>query len=556
MSRRNNMFKHVPTERVKRNRFDLSHEVKTTAKFGTLYPCLLLDTLPGDRISDQVTVFLRMAPMLAPIYHRIDVTFHAFFVPCRLLMQQDLWETFITAGGAQGNVEVILPYLRPDTIAAAGGGAGADAMRKGSLWDYLGLPLAPATPAGGWSQQKISVLPFRACAKVWNDFYRDPNIAPSTELDLGLELQGNVSTQSYDSGILTLYQRGWEKDYFTSCLPWAQRGTEVLMPLSGVAFSEDITYSETATIVDAAGDPMTPDRTLEVLNSQPGVLQSHNIAGGTWVPSGIQNIDSIRMENSATSINDLRVALALQSYFEANARGGGRYNENIESQFNVRVPDYRLQRCEYLGGGRQVVNISEVLATANTDVDTNEIPVGDLFGHGMSAGKSNRFSYFCQEHGFVVGFLSVMPVPAYDLGIERLWSREKWYDFGWPKLAHLGEQEVKSKEVFFSFDQADAEDNEELFGYIPRFSEYKFKQDRVTGDFRDTLAFWHLVRKFTERPVLDDAFLSMEENGDGEETFRRIFAVQDGTDYLWINMFHRIDADRPLPYFGVPRLVG
>ena len=555
MSRKNNMFKQVPVAPVKRNLFDLSHEVKMTGKFGTLYPCLLLDVVPGDTMRDQVTIFLRMAPMLAPIYHRVDVTFHAFFVPSRLLVEQTLWETFITGGGAQRTQEVILPYLRPDTIAAAGGGTGADSMRKGSLWDYLGLPIAPATPVGGWSQERISVLPFRAAAKVWNDFYRDPNITPSTELDLDLELQGNVSTQTYDHGLLTLYQRGWEKDYFTSALPWAQRGTEVLMPLSGIAFSEDITYSETATIVDAAGAPVDQDRTLEILNAQPGVLQSHNVAGGTWLPSGIQNIDSVRMENSSTSINDLRVALALQSWMEANARAGGRYIENIQSQFNVRVPDYRLQRCEYLGGGKQAVQISEVLSTANTNVDA-EIPVGDLFGHGISAGKSNRWTYRCQEHGFIIGFLSVLPVPAYDLGIERLWSREKWYDYAWPRLAHLGEQEIKSKEVFFSFDQDDAEDNEETFGYIPRYSEYKFKQDRFVGDFRDNLSFWHLGRKFLSRPVLDDAFLSMEENGAGEETFRRIFAVQDGTDYLWVQMFHRLTAKRPLPYFGVPRLIG
>lgn len=550
MSRKNNMFKHVPVAPVNRNMFDLSHEVKTTGKFGNLYPVLLLDTLPGDTITDQITVFLRMAPMLAPIYHRIDVTVHAFFVPCRLLMEQTLWETFITGGGAQGTQEVILPYLRPDSIVTAAGGT--EPMEKGSLWDHLGLPVFSGAAPAVWSEEHISVLPFRACAKVWNDFYRDPNITPSTELDLDLELQGNVSSQTFTKGLMEIYQRGWDKDYFTSCLPWAQRGTEVLMPLSGVAFSEDINYLDESQWLKNDGSPASI-----------GDVSIANISGTTAVSSGalgtpmrVENIDSIQMENSSTSINDLRVALALQSWFEANARGGGRYNENIQTQFNVRVPDYRLQRCEYLGGGKQVVTISEVLATANTDVDAVEVPVGDMFGHGMSAGKSNRFSYFCQEHGFVVAFLSVMPVPAYDLGIERLWSREKWYDFGWPKLAHLGEQEVKSKEVFFSFDGADGEDNQELFGYIPRYSEYKFKQDRVTGDFRDTLSFWHLVRKFLTRPVLDDAFLSMEENGTEEETFRRIFAVQDGTDYLWINMYHRISAKRPLPYFGVPKLVG
>lgn len=554
MSRKNNLFKQVPVQNVRRNYFDLSHEHKASYKFGNLYPFLLMEVLPGDIVEDTASVFARFAPMLAPIMHRVDVTTHFFKVPNRIIT--DHWEDFITTG-PQGNSTKVLPYLRPDSIAAAGGGAGADSMRKGTLWDHFGLPLAPATPAGGWTNERISVLPFRAMAKIWNDYYRDPNITPSTELELNEELEGNVSTQTYDAGLLEIYQRGWAKDYFTSALPWAQRGPEVLMPLAGsgsVSYLDQSIVRRTSDGGAATGDLLLGITDPPVNNVGGTEIKADAASSGTSVY--IDNIEGVELDESAVSINDLRSALAMQRWMENNARGGGRYVEQIEAHFNVRVPDYRLQRAEYLGGGKQPVQISEVLATANTDVSGNEVPVGDMYGHGISFGKTNRFNYMCKEHGWIIGVISFMPVASYDLGIERKWSREAWYDFAFPELAHLGEQEIKSKELFFSFDATESGDNQDTFGYIPRYSEYKFMQDRFVGDFRSNLLFWHLGRKFLSRPVLDDAFLSMEENGAGEETFRRIFAVQDGTDYIWCQIFHRLSARRPLPYFGVPKLIG
>lgn len=531
-SRKKNLFYEVPVMKVPRNVFDLSHEVKMSGKFGILYPILLMDALPGDTIRDQMTAFLRFAPLLAPVMHRIDVTTHFFFVPNRILT--DHWEDFIT-GGQDGLASPTLPYITPQGF--SGDPDNSNLLEKGTLWDYLGLPVKPSAVAAT-STQQITALPFRAYAKVWNDFYRDPNL--DNELDLDTDLQGNVTSQSIDAGLFQLRNRMWEKDYFTSALPWAQRGAEVLMPLSG---SGDLVLET------ADDDPVPAGKYLGTLPLSPGTLAY----GDSFNPGVNTQAAKLMLENSDVSINDLRRALAIQKWLENNARGGGRYIEQIETHFNTRVPDYRLQRAEYLGGGRQPVQISEVLQ--QSDEGASSSPLGTMGGHGISVGKSNRFTYRCQEHGWVIGILSVVPRTAYSQGLDKMWTRQTKFDYPWPELAKLGEQEILSKEVFYSFAGADDEANEGVFGYIPRYAEMKFKNDRIAGDFRDTLDFWHLGRIFTSRPVLDPQFTTMYENNTADEdTYRRIFAVQDGTDYLWMQLYHHCTAKRPLPYFGVPSI--
>lgn len=537
--RKNNIFTQVPGPKVHRNLFDLSHEVKMSGKFGFLYPVLCVECLPGDVFRDSMNVMLRTAPMLAPVMHRFDVTTHFFKVPNRLLT--DHWEDFIT-GGQDGTAVPVLPYL-PVLDAAFN-----NMTVKGSLWDYLGLPIVAPTSD---SIERISMLPFRACAKVWNDFYRDPNLHDPMELHV--DLQGDVSTAPGVFEIMDInnYRRAFEKDYFTSALPWAQRGAQVLMPLSGVAVEGDIVYKDGANqeiIFNSDGTDLAIGGSANVV---PGTgLGAFLRNTGEVKNLNVENIDSITFDNASTTINDFRRALAIQKWLEANARGGARYVEQIQGHFNVTVPDYRLQRSEYLGGGRQPVQISEVLATAE-GVSTD---IGEMAGHGLSVGKSNQFTYRCQEHGFIVGFLSVTMRTAYSQGISRMWSRDDKFDYAWPELANLGEQEIKSKELFFSAAMADDAANQGAFGYIPRYAEYKFHNDRIAGDFRDTLGFWHEGRRFLSRPSLDAEFTTINENSALEETFRRIFAVQDGTDYLWMQLYHRLTVKRPLPYFGVPSI--
>lgn len=532
--KKSQLFNEVPQMRVSRNLFDLSHEVKMSGKFGYLYPVLLLEALPGDVIRDQMVAQVRFAPMLSPIMHRVDVKTDFFFCPTRLTT--NFWEDQIT-GGQDGLTERVLPYVTPFGI----GAAGINLISKGSLWDYMGLPVFEGgVDPEDLGHEQISVLPFRAYQKIWNDYFRDPNL--DSEFDLDLELQGDVSA---NDGVVGMRQRGWERDYFTAALPWAQRGAEVLMPLAGTG---TVTYRDVSNYyTEAGGPPDTGTPTFAAGGPQANLLDD------LGNPTRVENIDEVNITASDVSINDFRRSLAIQRWLENNARAGGRYIEQIQAHYNVRVPDYRLQRAEYLGGGRQAVTISEVLSTANTA----EVPVGDMAGHGISVGKSNRFTYRCQEHGFVIGIMTIIPRTAYDQGIDRLWTRKTKFDFAFPELANLGEQEILSKEIFYSFNADDDAANQSVFGYIPRYAEYKFKQDRIAGDFRDNLAFWHLSRIFTARPTLNSGFVGMQENNTAvEETYRRIFAVQDGTDYLWIQLFHRLTAKRPLPYFGVPSLNG
>lgn len=528
--RKNNLFKELPAPRVSRNLFDLSHEVKMSGKFGYLYPVLCLETLPGDRIRDTMNAMIRFAPLLAPIMHRVDVTTHFFFVPNRIIWAN--WEEFIT-GGEDGLSSPIPPYVTPFSLASGQGEEGV--MKRGSLWDYLGLPTIEdsVAPVGGWSNQKVSDLPFRACAKVWNDFYRDPNLHEEMEIQFD---QDGAMVGTHPRMLLKNYRRGFEKDYFTSALPWAQRGAQVLLPMS--VRVDEARIAVGGAVPGAAG------------------FVKHDNLGDLISDYGSSPI-YLQGDNAETTVNDFRRALAIQRWLENNARGGARYVEQIEGHFDERVPDYRLQRAEYIGGGRQAVQISEVLATAENSVDG--VTVGDMKGHGLSVGRTNTFTYRCREHGFVIGFMSVTMRTAYSQGLPRMFTREDKFDYAFPELANLGEQEIKSKEVFYSFAADDDDDNELTFGYIPRYAEYKFQNDRISGDFKGSLGFWHLGRKFTQRPSLDANFTTIDENGGGngdafEETFRRIFAVTDGTDYLWMQLYHNLTAKRPLPYFGVPSL--
>lgn len=533
--RKGQLFNEVPVMKVNRNLFDLSHEVKMSGKFGYLYPVLLMDCLPGDTIREKMTVNARFAPLLAPVMHRVDVKTHFFFVPNRLL--SDHWENFIT-GGQDGTMNPVLPYITPAALIDSAAER-ADLMRKGTLWDYFGLPVLDGAVPVSPSTQQFSILPFRAYQKIWNDWYRDPNF--DVEEGLNLEMEGEVSAQQYD--MLFIKRKSWEKDMNTSQLPWPQRGAEVLMPLSGTG---TVTYRNATNVYRADDGLPVAGQGIETTGTS---FMSFDGADSP-LAARFENIDEINLDSSDVSINDLRRALALQRWLENNARGGGRYIEQIESHFNQRVPDYRLQRSEYLGGGSQPVVISEVLSTA----DSEDVPVGDMAGHGQSVGKTNQFTYRCQEHGWVIGIMSVVPRTAYQQGIDRMWMRQSRFDYAWPELARIGEQEMYSKEVYFSFNDDDTVNNDETFGYLPRYAEYKFKNDRVSGDFRDTLSFWHLGRIFSQRPTLDAQFTTMYEDSLYEETFRRIFAVQDGTDYLWFQLFHHLTAKRPLPYFGVPSI--
>lgn len=513
------LFNTVPVQKPTRNMFDLSHEVKMSGKMGILMPFLLEDTIPGDIFKQRAEIMARMAPMLAPIMHRVDLKTEYFFVPNRLLW--DEFEDFIT-GGPEGTAAPVPPHVTGVLI----DGLDDFLCAPSSLWDYFGLP----TFADGTniSTVPISSLPFRAYTLIYNEYYRDQNL----QTEIPIAKTSGIETSTQIENCFILRYRAWEKDYFTSALPWTQRGVEASLPF-------EINYKEvsTAHYFDDTG------------TSQLSALASGEINAPT-LTSGLKNIriENIEEDSLIVTVNELRRTVRLQEWLEANARGGARYTEQIYVHFGERVPDYRLQRPEYLGGSKQPMVISEVLATASNQAEDNG-NVGDLAGHGLSVSRTSGFSYKCVEHGWIIGLLSIIPKPAYQNGVQRKWLRNDKFDYFWKQFANIGEQAIQNMELFYN--PASDTNNTTAFGYTPRYAEYKYSSDRVSGAFRDTLSYWHMGRDFTTLPALNANFVSCNPFAEG---LNRIFYVTTDIDNIWIQIYNNTRAYRPMPYFGVPSI--
>ena len=382
-----------------------------------------------------------------------------FFVPYRLLW--DDWEKFITKG-TDGNFTATLPRWTPTSNAV------------GSLWDYMGMPVG-VTP----NNRKPVDFPKRAYNFIYNNFYRDETLIP--ELDI------KVSD--------TILRRAWEKDYFTSSLPWQQRGTAPALPISGT----------TAAIFNGA----TSDTVLSSLNKSIGMEDASTIRGSTagfgsafktWL-----NNNSISLSSATTfNVSDLRLAFQTQKWLERNARGGARYTEFLRAHFNVSPRDDRLQRPEYIGGSKSPVIISEVLQTSATTATGSNTPQGNMAGHGISVNQSQCAHYFAQEFGLIMGIMSVMPRTAYQQGINRQWLRQTPYDFPFPEFVNLSEQAIEGAEIYASATDAD---NVSVFGFQGRYDEMRYKPNMVCGHMRDTYDYWHLGRQFTSKPLLNQSFI-------------------------------------------------
>lgn len=492
-----------------RNSFDLSHEHLLTCNMGTLVPCLNMEVTPGDVFRWDADMFMRLMPLIAPMMHSVDVYMHCFFVPTRLVF--DKFEDFIT-GGMQGNDETLWPYV----TSPVGGFA------VGSLADYLGLPT-------GVAGLQVSALPFRAYDLIYNEWYRDNNLIDP--IVISKDAGADTTT------VLDVQRRAWKKDYFTGSLPWAQRGDATYLPL-GV----------TAPVVSDGGFPTwktgaagTDEWNFFVGNQdQEGkpLMTSVSQEGQTayWKNPGLHTDLSAA---TALSVNDLRLATQIQRFKEKNARGGARYIEWILSHFGVRSSDARLQRPEYLGGGRCPVSIGEVLQTSSTDSTS---PQGNMAGRAVSAMSAPRFTKYFEEYGFVIGVLSVMPKAMYQQGIDRMWTRKTRYDYPLPVFAHLGNQAVLNKELYA---QGTADD-ENTFGYQERYEELRRISNKVHGEFKSTLNYWHLGRIFDNLPQLNKDFVECNPS-------KRVFAVTDQSeDCCIVQVRHNIQAIRPFPKFGEP----
>jgi len=499
-----NIFNSIQLKKPKKNFFDLTHDVKLSTNMGQLTPILTLEVVPGDKIDIGCESIIRFAPMTAPVMHRMDVTMHYFFVPNRILW--DNWEKFITNNGPTGTgPEIVAPTFQYST--------GASNI-WGKFVDYMGVP--PNTSGAGFTN--INALPFAAYQCIYNEYYRDQNLIAPVDYKL---TDGDNSPNRGE--LLQIRNRAWEHDYFTASLPFAQKGAAVDIPLGAVNGDANI-YSNigTTTLTGSSGDPT--------------VLGDTNVGlTDLWAQT-----DGLQVE--PTTINDLRRAYRLQEWLEKNARGGTRYIESILSHFGVKSSDARLQRPEYITGVKTPVVISEVLNTSGAE---GELPQGNMAGHGIAVSSGKSGSYYAEEHGYIIGIMSVMPKTAYQQGIPRTFLKLDPLDYYWPSFANIGEQEVQVQELY-----AYTANSENTFGYVPRYAEYKYMPSRVAGDFRTSLDYWHLGRIFGSEPTLSQEFIECT-----PEDTERIFAVTDPeAQKLYCHVLNKIKAVRPMPKYGTPTI--
>lgn len=521
-----NIFNSVMLPKVDTNRFDLSHDVKLSFKMGQLIPTCVMDCIPGDKVSISTENMLRFAPLISPVMHKVRVTTHYFFVPNRLLWSE--WEKWIT-----GESDALHPTI---TL------AGLNVANVGSLADYMGIPTGPIS-----QEIPISVMQFAAYLKIWDEYYRDQNL----QLERYKPLVAGDNSTEYGEWLETPpLNRAWQHDYFTSALPFAQKGDSVQIPLTSqdnipVEFEPN---GNPVGIVSTSGAGELPSGDLNIVAGPvPFVTSLQRGTAGSATPAAIdpRGTLTVDVQTDATDINTLRRAFRLQEWLERNARGGTRYIENILAHFGVKSSDARLNRPEYIGGSKQNMVISEVLATAQSTADG--VAVGNMAGHGISVGGGNRFNYRVEEHGFIIGILNVQPDTAYQQGIHRSFSRFNRLDYAWPSFANIGEQEILQKEVRANISDVALNPNS-VFGYIPRYSEYKFMNSRVAGEMRTTLNFWHLGRLFDTDPVLNEEFIEADPS-------TRIFAVtSESEDHIYAHIFNNISAVRKLPKYGVPTI--
>lgn len=505
-----NLLNSIKLQRPKSNKFDLSHDVKMSLSMGTLCPTMLLECSPGDKFQLGCDSLIRMLPMVAPLMHRVDVTMHYFFVPLRLLWPN--WQTYITTT-LLGGAPPAHPFI---TLGTAIGGAG-----NTKLTDYFGIP--PVGVAGNTNAEKINALPFSAYQLIWNEYYRDQN------LQTAVNFACTDGDNSANTALLALQNRAWEHDYFTASLPFAQRGSAVNIPIGNVIANPVTGNQPILHLTSGAALPsqtaLTSDASAH-LTSTPG-----GGAGVTIDPNGAWSV-------AGTFINDLRKAFKLQEWLEKAARGGNRYIENLLVHFGVKSSDSRLQRPEYIVGTKAPIMISEVLNMTGTATAAQ----GTMAGHGLSAQQGRYGKYFCEEHGYIIGLINIAPKTAYYQGIPKVFLKTTdGFDHFWPSFAHLGEQAVLNREIYAY--QATAAQNG-TFGYVPRYTEYKYMPNRVAGDMRSTLDFWHMGRKFAGAPALNSTFIS-------QDPTTRIFAVTTG-DTMVAQVLHKIIARRGMPKFGTP----
>ena len=524
-------FSQVPKAQIQRSKFNRSHGLKTTFDGGYLVPIFVDEVLPGDTFNLSMTGFARMATPIFPIMDNLFMETFFFFVPNRLVW--DNWQRFC---GEQDNPTDSTDYAIPSL-------SNGNGLYVGSLADYMGLPI-PNDPVDPAALVDFSLLPFRCYNLIYNEWFRDQNLQDQVLEDKGDDYSPIVDfVNDYQ-----LLRRGKRHDYFTSCLPFPQKGENVTIGLTG-----DVPVSGIGVLPPSGPTVAGVQESDGTTGSYVNAWELNDAVQRAFIEenpdnAGFPNIFASLSEASAISINDLREAFQIQRLLERDARGGTRYIELIKSHFGVTSPDARLQRPEYLGGGSTPITISPIASTFPTVEATGNIPQANLAAVGTASMRGHGFSKSFTEHGHIIGLINVRADLTYQQGLNRMWSRRTRYDYYWPALAHLGEQAVLSKEIY-----CDASPDDELvFGYQERYAEYRYKPSMITGVFRSvsaqSLDAWHLSQEFANRPQLNEEFIV------DEPPIDRVVAVPSEPDFIFDGYF-KLNCARPMPLYGVPGLI-